>query len=121
MFVSTEKLLKNIEIEKAESVTIAVDGQHWQWRELREMVLTAGVQEDKIVEVWTCATRSVESCASPAFMSLGLHTPHFLTAPPVSRLTSCGTAMRIITPYSEVELEHGSVLPLRIQAQPYED
>lgn len=51
MFATTGKLLKNIEIEKAECVIIAADEQHWQWKELREMVLTAGVQEDRIVEV----------------------------------------------------------------------
>lgn len=51
MFATTGKLLKNIEIEKAACVIIAADEQHWQWKELREMVLTAGVQEDRIVEV----------------------------------------------------------------------
>ncbi len=51
LFSVISKLFNAIELEKAERVIIAADGQHWQWDWLRKALEDAGVQDTEIVEV----------------------------------------------------------------------
>ena len=51
MFRRITQLFSALEVDKAECVVIAADGQHWQWDRLRKALMIAGVQPSKTVEV----------------------------------------------------------------------
>ena len=51
LFKRITQLFGALELDKAECVVIAADGQHWQWDRLRKALVSAGVQPSRIVEV----------------------------------------------------------------------
>jgi len=48
------KYLKNLEIDKAESVQFLADGAPWIWNRVKLFLLDLGVREDKIIETLDC-------------------------------------------------------------------
>ncbi len=51
LFKELTRLFGALELEKAECVVIAADGQHWQWKRMRKALVKAGVQGSRIIEV----------------------------------------------------------------------
>ena len=49
-FELLEQYLKNLDIDKAESVQFLADGASWIWNRVRPMLLRLGVEENKIIE-----------------------------------------------------------------------